>query len=129
MAKFVTRAGALSFRVETDEIDVTMGPHPERDPEWIYVDHKGHAHSMVEGEYPTLRWVEDEPYWCDQHQEEHEQGHWECATCGEEIQPGARIVGGTHREFIPSMRRFYVDDVPVDEDTYNAAFAVAQAAL
>jgi hypothetical protein len=126
MAKFVAKVGTRSFRVETDEVDVTMGPHPERDPEWTYVDHQGHTHALVDGEYPTLRWVDDEPYWCEEHQEEHEQGHRECAICGEEIEPGMRIVGGTHREFMPGLKRFYIDEEEVSEETFNRAFGVAQ---
>jgi hypothetical protein len=119
MAKLIQRGSGRSFRVEIEEVDVTTGPLPEPDPEWTYTDHKGHAHALVNGEYPSLRWVDDEPYWCEQHQEEHETGHYECARCGEEIEPGARLRGGGYRKFAPGLKSYFIDDEPVDEATYE----------
>lgn len=119
MVKLTQRAGNRSFRVETEEVDVTTGPLPERDPEWIYTDHQGHVHALVDGEYPTLRWVDDEPYWCEEHQEEHETGHYECVQCGEQIEPGTRLRGGGIRKFVPGLKSYFVDDELVDEETYK----------
>jgi hypothetical protein len=126
MAKFLQATGGHSFRAETEEVEVTQGPHPAPDPEWFYEDRNGHRHQWsAEDGYPTLRWVDDEPYWCEEHQELHDSGHYECAKCGEEIAPGTRLVGGHTREFAPGMKRFYIDDEEVDEETFKRQLAAA----
>lgn len=123
MAKLIAASGK-SFRVEQDWIDVTTNM-PERDPNWRETDSNGHEHRYEDGDYPTLRWAEDEPYWCEQHQEEHEQGHWECRVCGEEVSPGMRMPSPVPKK-IPGMRSYFIDDELVDEATFKAAVAEAQ---
>lgn len=63
---------------------------PEADPAWTFVDSEGHGHFWKNKGYPTLRWI-SEP--CTMgHDDCDAEGHYECAVCGEEIQPGSRTA-------------------------------------
>jgi hypothetical protein len=123
MATLITAAGS-TFRVETETVDVTTNaPRPDKD--WRETDSNGHEHYWQDG-WPTLEWIVDGAYWCEQHQEEHEEGHYACKVCGEEVKPGMRGPSGIV-ETIPGMRSYFIDDQPVDEQTFNVAVAKAKA--
>jgi hypothetical protein len=64
---------------------------PEANPNWRYTDEAGHEHRWTGDGYPTLRWVTDFTYWCQDCRDDHEDGHRECLICGEHIVPGTRL--------------------------------------
>lgn len=87
--------------VETDQIEVTSNS-PRADPDWRYTDEAGHVHFFddITHGYPTLVSVTEEPYWCADCEDEHEDSHLECPHCMEVIAPG--MTGPSiFREFIP----------------------------
>lgn len=120
MEKTLTADGH-TFRVEQDAVDVTSNA-PRRDKDWREIDPSGHEHYMQDGGYPTLEWVVTGGYWCEMHNEEHEEGEWRCRQCGEPVSPGMLPPSG-HVETVPGMRRYYIDDKPVDGETFEAAIA------
>lgn len=77
----------ISRSVESIRVDSYM---PVADPDWKYQDRASHIHSMVDGDYPTLEW-QSTPYFCTDCHETHEDGHYLCPKCGEEIRPGTKI--------------------------------------
>jgi hypothetical protein len=119
-----------TFRQEVSQLEVTSLHRP--DTGWIFVDHAGHAHRWhVAGEQipataynprhkyevPTLVWVKDgEEYWEDD-DEPHDVGHTECRVCGEHISP--RSKPDDCQQFIPGLRRCYINDQPVSADEYD----------
>lgn len=103
-----------TLRKETEVIAFTSNA-PSRDPDWTYTDKRGHEHHYEGGLYPTLRWVVDETYWCDDCQEDHEDGHYECPECGEHIEPGMRDPSGK-RELVSGLTSWYLDDEPISEE-------------
>lgn len=104
--------GELTF--ETEMFELPDGPKPDKN--WRYIDHNGHEHrySEVEGvpRYPTLKTVEDEPYWCADCDEEHVDAHLECAICDEVIEPGTVGPSG-FREFAPGGKSAFLNGEPI----------------
>lgn len=73
------------------------------DASWKFTDAAGHPHHCeyeAADHYPTLRQVTDEPWWCEDCEDEHESTHLECRQCGEAICPGTT---GPGTRYIPSM--------------------------
>ena len=106
------------FRVEQDYAEfATAGP--EADKDWRETDSNGHEHYWDSG-WPTLEWVVTGVYWCEMHNEEHEEGEWRCRKCGEHVEPGMRHPGPRVMT-VPSVRNYFIDDAPVDEATFKAA--------
>jgi hypothetical protein len=122
-----------AFRVETDTVDITTDV-PEPDPNWGTTDSHGHEHRWLitnveggiwhSGELPTLRWVVDEE-WIDEDNFEREEGHYECVRCGDTVEPGRKMPPPIRRT-IPGMRHYFIDDRPVDEETFKAAIEQAK---
>lgn len=80
------RLGPWAVTVTREQIPIYSNS-PQPDKNWRHVDQQEHEH--VYGlNYPTLVYVEDEPWWCEEHSEFHEAGHYECPLCGEHIEPG-----------------------------------------
>lgn len=67
-----------------------------------------------------MEWVVTGGYWCEQHQEEHEEGEFRCRQCGEPISPGMLPPSGMV-ETILGPASYFIDDEPVDEETFEAA--------
>lgn len=107
-----------TLRVETDMVEITSGL-PRPDQSWTYTDRQGHEHFWRDG-WPTLRWVEDEPT-----ADDDGDGHWECAACGEQIEPGIAPAGAV-REFVPGLTSACIDGEPVSEAEAQAFIAAAE---
>lgn len=101
------------LRIEVDVIEVSqLGPKPDK--RWRYTDHQGHEHYWA-ADYPTLEWVIDYTYWCCDCGDEHSEGHWACAICGEEIEPGT--VGPLlAREYVSGPTFYYLNDEPISAE-------------
>jgi len=117
-------ADGTTFRVEQD-YEEYLEAWPQRDPEWRATDSNGHEHYMQDGGYPTLEWVVTGGYWCEMHNEEHEEGEWRCRQCGEAVSPGMRPPDPWPKQ-IPGMRRYFINDEPVAEAEFQQAVAKAQ---
>lgn len=125
MQRTATYTGPFGeLRIEQEMTEVTAMAEP--DPNWRYTDRHGHEHAYVPGEgdhYPTQVIVEDEPYWCEDCEEEHQFNHRECAICGEEITPGVRTPLGP--TYIPGMKQALLNDEPITVE--RAAEIIAEA--
>jgi hypothetical protein len=117
------------FTVECEPFDVTSNWRP--DTSWLFRDAAGHEHRwwtngapatdynpQLSYDVPTLRRVIDEQ-WIDEDGSEREAAHLECVKCSEHVQPGH--MSDPWRQFIPGLKRFYIDDEPVTEDEMRAA--------
>lgn len=105
------------LRVEQEQINVSSAL-PRPDPDWRYVDQQGHEHyrdNSHPASYPTLVAVVDETYWCEDCGDEHTRSHWECATCGEIIEPGV-LDPSTFVEYRPGLRRYFLNDEEISEE-------------
>ncbi len=114
-ADAVYRGGFGELRIETDMIDVTsIGPEP--DPDWDYTDHHEHRHfhSDTEDPYPTLKWVIDYRYWCEDCHDEHTEGHRACKQCDERISPGTMHFPG--RRYVPGLPECYLNGEPISPE-------------
>ena len=91
--------------VYRDMIDAT--PIEEQDPDWRYTDPAGHEHRYVHLpkqerlEVPTVDWHTTYTYWCEDCQEEHEDGEYRCYRCGAVVVPGMRAV--TDRRYVAGL--------------------------
>lgn len=112
-----------TFRIEQDHEEFRTAA-PKTDKDWRTTDSNGHEHYWRDG-WPTLEWVVTGSYWCEMHAEEHEEGEWRCRECGERVEPGM-LHPGPRVISVPTMRHYYIDDQPVDEETFNAAVAEAE---
>jgi hypothetical protein len=113
--------GRMELRAETERIDVTSAL-PYADEKWTYTDRHGHQHRYDHG-YPTLVWIVDETYWCDDCRDEHEEGHYQCPLCGEHIEPG--MAGpDLYRRYIPGMTTYYLNDEEISEAEYQRLAAL-----
>lgn len=89
-----TTFGWPGVEVTVENTDELVHPGgSELNPEWKYVDQQGHGHFVVDtkdrdGRLPTLTWVSEPCTYG--HDDCDAEGHYECATCGEEVQPGTR---------------------------------------
>lgn len=110
-----TITGAFgTLRIERAMVDVTSSA-PRVDRAWTHTDEQGHEHRWNDG-WPTLRWVVDEPA----DDEFPAEGHWECAACGENVNPGMRPAP-PFRELIPAGPiDYYLNDEPITEDEARA---------
>lgn len=129
--------GKRTFRVECDPIEVTSWHRP--DTNWLYVDKAGHRHVWhMDGkeankydpakryEVPSLKWVfERWGYYEDGSR--YEIGHHECVQCGEHIEPA--YTADTTKQYVPGMRRYYIDDKPVDPKTFQQEWEIERAKL
>lgn len=114
-----------TLRIVTDQIEVTSNlPRPDRN--WRYTDAAGHEHRYDDG-YPTLVRVGEGPYWCPDCHDEHEDSHWECPICHEEISP-ALTGPPPGREFIPGMTEYFLDGEPISKERAESILAEYQAA-
>lgn len=99
---------------EREMVEITSSA-PRRDKAWRHVDSNGHEHRLIDGEWPTLRWVKGETYFCESCNDEHTEGHWECAVCGEHVEPGMRSAP-SYREFMPGLSSWQLDGETIDPD-------------
>jgi hypothetical protein len=103
------------LRSTVDMIEVTSLSRP--DEHWRFKDAAGHEHSWFAGgkpatfyqaimayDLPTLLRVEDTPG----DDEYPATGHYECRECHEHVQPGT--AADSFQQFIPGLRRFYIND-------------------
>jgi hypothetical protein len=98
------------LRIEREEIEVTSNmPRPDR--AWTFADAQGHAHHWRDG-WPTLTWVVDDEAWCDDCNDTHQEGHWECVLCGEPITPGMTSAS-PYREFLPGLATCTLNGYPI----------------
>jgi len=105
------------LRAENEPIEVTSAL-PSPDENWRYTDKAGHLHKMVRFDYPTLKWVTDETWWCEDCEDEHDEGHWACRQCDEEIQPGTKPPS-IYREYTPGSTYYYLNDQEISEARYR----------
>ncbi len=104
------------LRMEREMIDVTSDlPRPDKN--WTYTDARGHEHRYDDG-WPTLVTIVDGTYWCEEHEEEHEETHLACAICGEAISPGM-VSPPPGREFIPGRTSAWLNGEPISKERYE----------
>lgn len=106
-----------TLEVETERIEFTTAL-PQPDPRWTYTDRAGHEHSYGQrgsaaDRYPTLERRESEPYWCSDCDDEHTDVWFECALCGERINPGT--VVDTSPQYTAGRTTYLIDGHPVTE--------------
>jgi hypothetical protein len=111
----------LDLREEAELIDVTSAlPYP--DERWRFTDAAGHEHRYrrqgAGDYYPTLVWVVDERWWCDDCGDEHTEGHYECRACGERIVPGLAGPDYFPRR-IPGRVTYWLGDTEISPDRYR----------
>lgn len=116
-------ANGRTLRIERDVIEVTTNA-PRPDEAWHFTDTNGHEHYWRDG-WPTLEWIVDESGWCQDCQDEHEEGHWACRRCGESVDPAMRPASG-YREFIPGLTTAYIDDIPATAEEVERFIAEAR---
>jgi hypothetical protein len=118
------------FELGCDMVDVTSSNRP--DTAWRHTDARGHEHRWyangrpaesynpsAEHSLPSLVWVVDgigsfedgEPY---------EIGHYQCAQCGEHVQP--RRTADTVQQFAPGLRWYRINGESVSKDEFMARF-------
>jgi DNA-directed RNA polymerase subunit RPC12/RpoP len=112
-AKYGTPMGEL--RIEREMIDVTSAS-PYADEDWTYTDQQGHPHRYDHG-YPTLTWIIDRTYWCEDCGDEHTEGHYECPLCGERIEPGLKGPDMSRR-YMPGRTSYYLDDEEISPERF-----------
>lgn len=122
MTEQVLHVDGVEIRMERDYDEVRTLGGPAPDPDWSFTDAKGHQHRYVEDEWPTLKWVVDRTYWCEDCRDEHQEGHWECAQCGEHIKPGM-VKRPPEVKLIPLPARYFVNGREVSEDEARAVAA------
>jgi hypothetical protein len=114
-----------TFQIVADPVEVTSLRRP--DPSWRFTDAAGHEHRWyadgqpADGYQPTKRYtvpsivrVEDEPASDDYPAISHD----ECLLCRARVKPG--YTADTHAQFIPGIRRCYINGQPVSEDEFKA---------
>jgi len=99
----------MNYSAEPIEVSSYSG---EPDPNWKFTDAQGHHHwrsKKEDNHYPTLIWVVDseggDPD--DWGGEYPPTGHYECAACGEVIEPGS-VPPSYCRKYIQGMQRFSI---------------------
>lgn len=66
---------------------------PGPDPDWHFIDAKGHGHFYMRGAedgYPTLEWV-SLPCTMGHDEDCTSEGYYECRICAERIEPGSKM--------------------------------------
>ena len=79
-------AGIVSAITHCDAIEV-LSWSGHVDTNWVFTDGHGDTHwysRKGDRRYPTLIWIVD----CEESEDYPEEGHYECAICGERIVPG-----------------------------------------
>ena len=124
----VFRHNGHTYQIQTELLEVTSLSRP--DLRWSFTDAAGHTHrwSPCDAPYdpstsytvPTTRIVQGEPYWCVDCAEDHQDSLRVCARCGEVITPGT--TSDETRQFIPGMKRAFIDGVPVSKEEFEAAY-------
>jgi DNA-directed RNA polymerase subunit RPC12/RpoP len=110
----------MDLRVEVERLDVTSDS-PYADESWTFTDQAGHQHRYDHG-YPTLSWVVDETWWCEDCGDEHTEGHYECPLCGERIIPGTAGPDRVRR-YAPGRTSYYLGDEEISPERYQELLA------
>lgn len=110
--------GNNTFEKRVEQVEVTSNL-PKRDPNWQGRCSRGHVSN-----WDTVQWWVDHVEYCPQCEEDHEEGHWVCPVCLEEIKPGMFGPSGV-REFVPGMTIYFINGVEVDKDEYGRELAKA----
>lgn len=108
----------LEYEQELIEVSSSL---PQPDEDWTYTDRAGHEHRYADG-YPTLTWIIDESYWCEDCGDEHTEGHYECPLCGEHITPGLRGPDLLSK-YQPGRRSYYLDGELITKEQVQAIAA------
>ena len=80
----------LTIQFDQEEIPMqTMSPQMVPDPDWKYIDKKGHGHFWKGKDLPTLKWVVTGTQWVGDEYDsyEYEVGEHRCRLCGEKVEP------------------------------------------
>lgn len=96
----------FSIDVNVEMVDVTtMWPNMEPDPHWRAFDGHGHEHRWVDKELPSLEYIITNRWYCCDCGDEHTEEVYVCLECGEEVEPGWRVVGREPggREYKPGL--------------------------
>lgn len=114
MIKYALKNPDHIIEIRQNYMDVTTMAGVEKDPDWTYIDRRGHVHTQ-ETVATTLHWVEEEGtgHYCDDPcQDWHvNDQHRECVQCGEEIKPGMRSVS-SQRSMMSGMTEVLIDGEP-----------------
>lgn len=124
--KFRAQDEKVFVSVDYEPIEIRTLPTVEFDPDWRFTDTAGHAHSRESGKFPSLGWIVDRIYWCETCREDHNEGHYECKWCGEEIEPGTRTRPGLN-ETRPGLATYRINGEIVSEDEADRAIAELRA--
>lgn len=73
----------FTLELTQDAIPFTSLGHYELDPKWSFTDPNGHVHTSLE----TLEWIVTSTYWCEDCNDEHDEGEYRCRVCGEAVEP------------------------------------------
>lgn len=117
MSRLSVQGQGWTLSAEVDYIDVTSS-HPSPREGWRMTDSNGHEHRYTRTGFPTLRFVVDASHWCDGTEgfawhdphEIEDEWHYECAQCGEVIEPATdppftpKSVPGTVRHTLEGFR-------------------------
>jgi hypothetical protein len=117
-----------SIEIERQMVDVTSMDPTRPDPDWEVKDLKGHVHRYGDGfSLPTLEWVVTLTWWCEDCNDEHDEGEWRCVQCGEPIKPGRRPVSG--RQMVPGRIDVKVNgEYPESQEQSDRLYAVLTSA-
>ena len=123
------------FSIECGMLDVTSLHRP--DTSWRVVDAQGHEHRWYVAGLPAGGYAPDKkhetPTLVDvfdgwgyyEDGERYAISHQECRQCGEHIKPA--FTADTSREFIPGLRRFFINGKPVTKEDFEWRWATATA--
>lgn len=124
----VTDNDGREFRMECDPIEVTSNHRP--DERWQHTDLAGHTHQWEwpsgkrlysptqQATLPTLHWVKTGVRY-DEDGEEYEVGEYRCLQCQAVVEP--RFTADRCRQYIPGLRRCYINDQPVSHEEFERA--------
>ena len=122
------------FRIESTPVEVTSLHRP--DTSWRFVDKAGHEHRWWEGlglaiQYrPTSQYYVDtvkkvvDGWYYDEDGEPFARWHYECDQCGDKVEPG--YCADTHTQYIPGIKRCYINDVLVTPEEFERRLKEAQ---
>lgn len=117
-----------TLETDTEVVEYRTLGGPEPDPDWTYTDKAGHQHHYTKDypHWPTLKWILDRTYWCESCQDDHEEGHWACAICEEEIKPG-EVNRAPRTISRPGRITYLVDGEPVTKERFDDVAKEVQA--
>lgn len=116
----------FTIEVTQDWLDVSSMFEP--DPNWRYIDAKGHGHYYHSDKtpYPTLKWRKNMV--TDEDGEKWDAGWYQCPRCRERIKPGIRSGEGRK---IPGLRHITLiidgQGVPITKAEQDAILGAAEA--